>query len=219
MLQYKNIKITWLGHDGFVIEKNIKIVIDPYKISKPIKADIVLLSHNHFDHMSPDDLEKVSSKNTTIVAAKECMDKLVSIQYKEKTSLMPGEEKTINGIKIKAVRAYNVDKINPDTKKPFHPKEDNKIGFLINIGGTTIYHTGDSDLIPEMNNLQPDVLLVPVSGTYVMTVSEAVQAVNAIKPKVAVPMHYGTIVGSIEDAQEFKSDVTGCEVHIIEKEP
>ncbi len=219
MLEYKNIKIAWLGHDGFVLEKNIKIVIDPYKISRTIDADMILLSHNHFDHMSPDDLKKVSSKKTTIVAAKECIDKLGSIPCKEKISLMPGDEKTINGIKIKAIRAYNVDKINPDTKKPFHPKEDNKIGFLLNIDGTTIYHTGDSDPIPDMNNLQPDVLLVPVSGTYVMTVSEAVQAVNAIKPKVAVPMHYGTIVGSIDDAQEFKRAVTGCEVHILAKEP
>ncbi len=218
MLEYKGIKIKWLGHDGFVLEKNIKIVIDPYKISKPIEADMVLISHNHFDHMSPDDLKKVSSSKTTIVAAKECMDKLGNIACKEKTDLMPGEEKTINDIKIKAIRAYNIDKINPDTKKPFHPKEDNKIGFLIDMGGTTIYHTGDSDPIPDMNNLQPDVLLVPVSGTYVMTVKEAVQAVNAIKPKVVVPMHYGSIVGSVQDAQEFKNSVTQCEVHILTKE-
>lgn len=218
MLEYKNIKIKWLGHDGFLLEKNIKIVIDPYKISKPIEANLLLISHNHFDHMSTEDLKKVSSKNTTIVAAKECVDKLDIISCKEKIGILPGEEKTINGIKIKAVQAYNIDKINSDTKKPFHPKEDNKIGFLINIDETTIYHTGDSDHIPEMNNLQPDVLLVPVSGTYVMNVKEAVQAVNAIRPKIAVPMHYGTIVGSVDNAQEFKKMVTSCEVHILPKE-
>ncbi len=219
MFEYKNIKIKWLGHDGFVLEKNTRIVIDPYRISKPIEADMVLLSHDHFDHMSLDDLKKVLSKKTTVVAAKECINKLGNIPCKEKASLMPGEEKAIGGLKIKAVRAYNIDKINPDTKKPFHPKEDDKIGFLINIEGTTIYHTGDSDLVPEMDNLQPDVLLVPVSGTYVMTVKEAVQAVNTIKPKVAIPMHYGAIVGSVEDAQEFKNAVTGCEVQILQKEP
>lgn len=218
MLEYNGIKIKWLGHDGFVLEKDITIVIDPYRISKPIEADLVLISHNHFDHMSPDDLKKVSSKKTAIVAARECMDKLGGISCKEKTDLMPGEEKTVNGIKIKAIRAYNLDKINPDTKKPFHPKEDNKIGFLINLGGTTIYHTGDSDPIPDMSNLQPDVLLVPVSGTYVMTVKEAVQAVNAIKPKVAVPMHFGAIVGSVKDAEEFKRSVKNCEVHILKEE-
>ncbi len=218
MLEYKSIKIKWLGHDGFLFEKNIKIIIDPYRISKPIEADLILLSHNHFDHMSLEDLKKVSSKKTTIVAAKECIEKLDNISCKEKASLLPGDEKTINGIKIRAIWAYNVDKINPDTKKPFHPKEDNKIGFLINIGSTTIYHTGDSDLIPEMNNLQPDVLLVPVSGTYVMTASEAVQAVNAIKPKIAVPMHFGAIVGSVDNAQQFKDSVTGCRVEILTEE-
>ncbi len=217
-MEYKGIKIRWLGHDGFVLEKNFKIVIDPYKILKSIEADMVMISHNHFDHMSPDDLKKVSSKKTTIVAAKECMDKLGGITCKDKIGLMPGQEKAVNGIKIKAIHAYNIDKINPDTKKPFHPKEDNKIGFLINIDGTTIYHTGDSDFIPEMNNLQPDILLVPVSGTYVMNVKDAVKAVNAIKPKVAVPMHYGSIVGSVEDAEQFRSAITNCEVHILAKE-
>lgn len=218
MLEHNGIKIKWLGHDGFVLEKNARIVIDPYKIAKPTAADIVLISHNHFDHMSPDDLKKVSSKDTVIVAAKECVDKLGSIACKEKTGLMPGEEKTVSGVKIRAVRAYNLDKINPDTKKPFHPKEDNKIGFFITIDGTTIYHTGDSDPIPEMNNLQPDVLLVPVSGTYVMTAKEAVQAVKSIKPKVAIPMHFGSIVGSVKDAEEFKDSVTDCTVHILKEE-
>ncbi|MDE1764356.1 MAG: MBL fold metallo-hydrolase [Patescibacteria group bacterium] len=219
MLEYKGIKIKWLGHDAFLLEKDLKIMIDPYRLSKYIEADMILLSHDHFDHMSAEDLEKVSSNKTIIVAAKECIDKIGKLQCKEKISLLPGEEKTVNGIKIKGIAAYNINKINPDTKKPFHPKEDNKIGFLINMGNTIIYHTGDSDLVPEMNNLQPDVLLVPVSGTYVMTAGEAAQAVNAIKPKIAIPMHFGTIVGSIQDAQEFKNAVTRCEVHIPTKEP
>jgi len=131
---------------------------------------------------------------------------------------MPGEEKIVSGIKIRAINAYNTSKINPDTKRPFHPKEDNKVGFLIDINGVTIYHTGDSDLVPEMSDLQPDVLLIPVSGTYVMTAKEAAQAVEKIKPKIAIPMHYGTIVGSEHDAKEFKQLVKSCDVHIITKE-
>lgn len=218
MLEYKGIKIRWFGHDCFLLEKEIKIVTDPYKISKKMDADLVLVSHEHFDHMSPEDLKKVVSGKTTIVAAQECIAKLGDISCKEKISLLPGEEKTVHGIKLRGIPAYNTSKINPETKKPFHPKEDKKIGFLVDMGGTTIYHTGDSDVIPEMDNLQPDILLVPVSGTYVMTPKEAVQAVNAVKPKLAVPMHFGTIVGSIEDAQEFRDSVTGCEVHIPTKE-
>jgi L-ascorbate metabolism protein UlaG (beta-lactamase superfamily) len=116
------------------------------------------------------------------------------------------------------VPAYNIDKINPDTKKPFHPKEDNKIGFIITINNTTFYHTGDSDNISEMSDIKPDVLFVPVSGTYVMTASEAASAVQKIKPKLAIPMHYGTIVGSEDDAKTFKKLVTSCQVQILAKE-
>lgn len=218
MFEYKGIKIKWYGHDTFAIEKDIKICIDPYKLSKSIEADLVLISHDHFDHLSLDDLKKISSDKTSIVTAKECVSKLGNIKCREKLSIEPGEEKTVNAVRIHAINAYNVDKINPDTKRPFHPKEDKKIGFLIDIKGTRIYHTGDSDLVPEMSNLQPDILLVPVSGTYVMTAKEAAQAVEKIKPKIAIPMHYGTIVGSEDDAKEFRQLVKSCDVHILTKE-
>lgn len=218
MFEYKGIKIRWYGHDTFTIEKDIKICIDPYKLSKSIEADLVLISHDHFDHLSLDDLKKISSDKTSIVTAKECVSKLGNIKCREKLSIEPGEEKTVNAVRIHAINAYNVDKINPDTKRPFHPKEDKKIGFLIDIKGTRIYHTGDSDLVPEMSNLQPDILLVPVSGTYVMTAKEAAQAVEKIKPKIAIPMHYGTIVGSEDDAKEFRQLVKSCDVHILTKE-
>lgn len=218
MFDYNGIKIMWYGHDTFILEKDIRICLDPFKLSKTVSADIILISHDHFDHCSLEDLKNISSDKTTIIAAKECLSKLNDLKCKEKLGIIPGQEKTVNGVKIKAIHAYNTNKINPQTKRPFHPKEDNKVGFLIDIKGTTIYHTGDSDFIPEMIDLRPDVLLIPVSGTYVMTAKEASQAVDKIKPTIAIPMHFGTIVGSENDAKEFKQLVKSCGVNILTKE-
>lgn len=218
MFEYKGIKIKWLGHDSFSLVGNVTIMVDPFKMAKKEKADLVLISHNHFDHLSVGDIKNISTKDTSIVAAKECIEMIKGFDFKEKIGISPGEEKTVKGIKIKSIPAYNITKINPDTKKPFHPKEDNKVGFLFELNGTTIYHTGDTDLIPEMSDLKPDIALVPVSGTYVMTAQEAAKAVEKIKPKIAIPMHYGVIVGSEKDAHEFKQLVKSCEVQILTKE-
>lgn len=165
-----------------------------------------------------DDLKRVSTEKTTIVAANECIDMLTGFSFKEKIGLSPGEEKTVLAIKIKAIPAYNLDKINPETKKPFHPKEDDKIGFLFVLNNVTIYHTGDTDLIPAMTGLNPDIALVPVSGTYVMTANEAAQAIKRINPKIVISMHYGTIVGSEKDAQDLNQQIKSCEVQILTKE-
>jgi len=218
VLDYNGIQLRWYGHDTFTIKNNVTVCIDPYKLTKPLSADIILISHNHFDHLSEGDLSKVTNQNTIIVAPSECISQLSKIKNKKIISILPNEEKTINDIKVKAIPAYNIDKINPDTKKPFHPKEDGKVGFIVTVNKVSVYHTGDSDLIPEMTDLKPDVLLVPVSGTYVMTANEAAKAVEKIKPKLAIPMHYGTIVGSEKDAKEFKNLVKSCEVQILTKE-
>lgn len=218
MFDYSGIQIRWYGHDTFTIKNNVTVCIDPYKLTRPLSADIILISHNHFDHLSEDDLSKIANQNTIIIAPNECISQLSKIKNKKIITILPNEEKTINNVKIKAIPAYNIDKINPDTKKPFHPKEDGKIGFIVTINGISVYHTGDSDLISEMTDLKPNILLVPVSGTYVMTANEAANAVAKIKPKLAIPMHYGTIVGSDEDAKEFKRLVKSCEVQILTKE-
>lgn len=218
MYEHNGIQIRWYGHDTFTIKNSVTICIDPYKLSQTIYADIILISHNHFDHLSEDDLSKIVTKNSIVIASKECITQLSKFECKDLIAISPNEEKIVNNVKIKAVPAYNLDKINPDTRKPFHPKEDGKVGYIVTINDVSIYHTGDSDLIPEMNDLKPEILLVPVSGTYVMTAKEAAEAVEKIRPRLAIPMHYGTIVGSEQDAKEFKNLVKSCQVQILTKE-
>ena len=218
MLEHNGVKITWLGHDSFKISNGKILYIDPYKITADAKADILLISHEHFDHLSMDDMKKVVSPNTSIVAARQCAGTVSKVGAKEITIVKPGEKVNVQGIAIEAVAAYNTNKINPDTKKPFHPKEDSNVGFVMTINNIRIYHAGDTDPIQEIKNIQADIALLPVSGTYVMTAEEAAEVVSTIKPKIAIPMHYGAIVGSEEDAEKFKQLVKECDVIILNKE-
>lgn len=217
-MEYNGVIIKWYGHDTFTLTHgNLTICIDPYKLEKKIDADIILISHNHFDHLSNEDLQKISSEKTIILAAKECQDQ-IKVKCNHIISIEPNEEKSLSGIIIKAVPAYNLDKINPQTNQPYHPKHDKKVGFIVRINNATFYHAGDSDYIPEMMGLSPDVYFVPVSGTYVMNAKEAANSVLGVKPKLAIPMHYGSIIGNDEDANTFKKLVNSCEVQIPTKE-
>ena len=219
MFDYEGIQFHWTGHDGFrIVGDNKKtIYIDPFQLQKAQQnkndADILLLSHNHFDHLSVEDLKHVINHNTTIVAAKECIEQLKGIEVKELKGVRPGDKLEIEDIPIEIIHAYN-------TNKKFHPKDDEKVGFIFTINNQRIYHTGDTDIIPEMKSVNADIALVPVSGTYVMTSDEAAQAVNElIKPrKLAIPMHYGSIVGTEKDAEAFRQLVKVCETKILDRE-
>jgi len=200
-------KITWLGHDGFRIDADQTIYFDPYQINEGPTADLILVTHDHFDHCSPEDIQKIQGPETVIVTEKDAAKKLSgNIRV-----MKPGDVLDLANIRIEAVPAYNTD-------KDFHPRKNGWLGFIVDIQGVRIYHAGDTDFIPEMKGLKPDIALLPVSGTYVMTAEQAVKAALAIQPKLAIPMHYGAIVGDVQDAVDFKKALEGkIEVRILEK--
>jgi L-ascorbate metabolism protein UlaG (beta-lactamase superfamily) len=200
--------IHWLGHDTFRIVGEKVIYTDPFKIKKPDKADIILITHEHFDHCSPEDVRKIQGKETVIVATPDCAGKLSgNIRI-----VKPGDKINVGGVEINAVPAYN-------TNKQFHTKDKGWVGYIFVVKGQSIYLAGDTDYITEMKTLRADIALLPVSGTYVMTADEAVKAALDIKPKVAIPMHYGAIVGSRQDAQKFSDALKGkIEVVILQEE-
>ena len=200
-------KIVWLGHDSFRIDASKTIYLDPYQVSSGPKADLIMITHDHFDHCSLDDVAKIQQPGTVIVTEKDSAKKLTG----DLRVIKPGESLVVDEVKVEAVPSYNTD-------KEFHPKRNAWLGFIIEIQGVRVFHAGDTDFIPEMNGFNVDIALLPVSGTYVMTADQAVKAALAISPKLAIPMHYGTIVGSDQDAITFKKALEGkIEVLVLQK--
>ena len=216
MFEYGRVKISWLGHDGFKIKNAKTVYVDPYEIKGGEEADILLISHNHEDHCSPEDVKKIVSEKTTIITTAESKRKLSKTKAKEILVAKPGQKILIDDVSIETVPAYNVNKFR-SPGHPFHPKENEMLGFIVTMNGVRIYHAGDTDLIPEMERFNVDVACLPVSGTYVMTAEEAVESTRHIKLKVAIPMHYGSIVGDDRDAERFKT-LASCEVRVLSKE-
>jgi L-ascorbate metabolism protein UlaG (beta-lactamase superfamily) len=200
--------LHWIAHDTFRIDHPVVIYIDPWNLPDDSpKGDIVLVSHDHHDHCSPEDVEAVRTKDTVVVANPGAAKKLrgpVEV-------MRPGEERTYAGVIIKTVPAYNLE-------KPFHPKGEEHLGFILEIDGERLYFAGDTDHIPEMESVECDLALLPVSGKYVMDAEEAAEAAATLHPKLIVPMHYGAgVVGTVADAQRF-SELCDYPVRIMDAE-
>lgn len=202
MWSYKNVKVHWLGHDSIVLQGSRTIIIDPFKAKGAYKADILLISHEHFDHLSEDDIKRFTNASTTMIAPKTCEEPLRKFRQEQKI-VTPHSKVEAKGVTIETIPAYNINKFR-EPGSVFHPKEDGRVGYIVTMDGAKFYHAGDTDYIPEMKSIDVDVAFLPVSGTYVMTAEEAAEAAKGIKAKVLVPMHFGKIVGSVEDAERFK---------------
>jgi L-ascorbate metabolism protein UlaG (beta-lactamase superfamily) len=238
-MEVGGIEIKWLGNSGFLIKSSTPqaypdkssakiftkgkiIYIDPYNIHEGTeKADLILLTHSHYDHCSIVDINKIIKKGTKIILPADCQSKITKFNLPIDIQLVePGQEFNVGEINFCVFPAYNID-------KPFHKKEDDWIGYLIKINNVVVYHAGDTDVIPEMQKLtgykQKDkefIALLPVGGRFTMSVEEALEAVRLIKPSLAIPMHYGSVAGTINDAKEFVDlcEEEGINAKILEKE-
>lgn len=192
-------ELLWFGQSGFKLSLAGKIIyIDPYDLSGELSpADYVLITHAHYDHCDPDSINRIAEDDTPILAPQAAADKIAG----NVSIIQEGDTLDLAGLKVKAVAAYN-------TNKPNHPRGSG-VGYVITAGSESIYHAGDTDVIPEMQAMgNITVALLPVGGTYTMTADEAVCAVELIHPRIAIPMHYGAVVGSSEDAKVFIKRVT-----------
>ena len=223
-MQVGKVAIEWLGHAGFRLRTSDgKIIyIDPFQISEvgeKEKADLVLITHSHFDHCSLDDINKVIKNNSRIVVTADAQSKVMRTNIPAKLEIIePGKEFDFGNIRISAVPAYNVD-------KSFHPKEESWVGYVVRVDDVIVYHAGDTDVIPEMQKLtgykkngNQFVALLPIGGRYTMNAEEAFEAAKMIKPNLAIPMHFGKVIGAKEDAEEFVKMCkdAGIEAKILE---
>ncbi len=237
-MKIDDLELKWLGHSGFLIQNSTPsaypdksstkiftkgkiIYIDPYNIKDDSeKADLILITHSHYDHCSVADIKKIIKEGTKILMTADCQSKIARFDVPIKMEIIePGQESVFGNVKISALPAYNID-------KPFHAKEEGWVGYLIKINDVFIYHAGDTDVIPEMQKLtgykQSDkkfIALLPVGGRFTMSAEEAAEATKLIKPSLAIPMHYGSIVGSEEDANEFIElcKEEGIDAKVLEK--
>ena len=193
----ENIEVLY--HSSIRINKEKTIYIDPFKIDKNYNdADIVFITHDHYDHYSEEDIDKVINENTTIIIPEELLTNLLrkGINKNAIITVEPNEKYMVQGIKFETIPAYN-------TNKTFHPKENGWVGYSITLDDIRYYIAGDTDITEENRRVKCGVAFVPVGGTYTMDFKEAAQLINEIQPKIAVPIHYGSVVGTKQDATDF----------------
>ena len=198
----ENIQVLY--HSSIKINREKVIYIDPFKIDNEYHdADIIFITHSHFDHYSEEDIDKIIKEETKLIVTEDLEKKALEKVKKENVICVePEKNYFVNGINFETIPAYN-------TNKQFHPKSNNWVGYVIELNGVKYYFAGDTDITEENKKVKCDVAFVPVGGTYTMTAKEAAELVNIIKPKIAVPIHYGSVVGTTKDAEDFIARLNG----------
>jgi L-ascorbate metabolism protein UlaG (beta-lactamase superfamily) len=197
---YKQSAYKWKG-DG------LTVFIDPWEVSTEDPADVIFITHAHDDHFQPDEIEKLRKYGTKLVAPPDIAAGLSG----DVTAVRPGDSLDVGGVKVQAVPAYNI----AEERLEMHPKANGWVGYILTLGGHTYYHAGDTDHAPELSDVRADVALLPIGGTYTMEVTEAAGLAKAISPQIAVPMHYGFVVGSPSDGERFAKEADPVRVEIL----
>ena len=187
------------------------IYFDPFKIEdKKNDADIVFITHSHYDHMDSESINNIKNDSTIVIAPKTIENDIKKIELKDYIFLNPNEEINIENINIKTIPAYNIG-------KPFHPKDNKWLGYLVTINNVSYYIAGDTDKTNEIEKIKCDIALVPIGGHFTMDVNEAANLIRIINPNVVIPTHYGSIVGNTEDGKRFKDILSDTDIEVIEK--
>ncbi len=203
-----NIEVNTQSSIKIILDKII--YFDPYKIEdNKHDADIIFITHNHYDHMDINSINKIKNENTIIVAPQTMKDTIDKIEFKDYIYLNPNENIDIDNINIKTIPAYNIE-------KSFHPRKNNWLGYIITFNGISYYIAGDTDKTKESESVKCDIALIPIGGYYTMDVEEATELIKIIKPKIVIPTHYGSIVGNIDAGKKLRNNLYDI-TNVIEK--
>ncbi|MEX2421274.1 MAG: MBL fold metallo-hydrolase [Actinomycetota bacterium] len=201
--------VTWFRQSAFRWQGGGPVLyVDPWGVTDDVPADVILITHAHSDHLQPEEIERLRTPSTKLVAPRDVAAGLSG----DVTAVAPGESLEIGGLTIATVPAYNI----AEERLAMHPKTNGWVGYVVRYGARTYYHAGDTDALPELEVLKTDVAMVPIGGTYTMDVEEAAGLVRAMSPGLAVPMHFGFVVGSPSDGERFRTAADPVEVEVLE---
>ena len=202
-------RFTWFRHSAYLWRgEGLNVYIDPSGVTTEDPADVLFITHAHFDHFNPDEIEKVRKDGTKIFAPRDVAQELSG----DVTPVRPGDSIEGAGISGQAVPAYNI----AEDRLEKHPKEKEWVGYVLTLGSHTIYHAGDTDHAPELSEVRADVAFLPIGGTFTMDPTEAAGLAKAIGPQLAVPMHYGFVAGSPALAELFAEEASPVPVQTLE---